>query len=144
MRLTGESARAKELYEEGEFILAKTDLTMAATPKQLYDRWQRAVKKGYKQKINIDEYWEGLIIGTAIDLKEKIKKTSSIDKRNRLVARWREDFDAYLLRSDCSLKIQQLLENKTSELKDIAKINYIAIEEIQSNRLQEKQNVFIR
>lgn len=130
MRLTGESARAKELFEEGEFILAKTDLTMAETPKQLYDRWQRAVKKGYKQKINIDEYWEGLIIGTAIDLKEKIKKTSSIDKRNRLVARWREDFDAYLLRSDCSLKIQQLLENKTSELKDIAKINYIAIEEI--------------
>lgn len=56
MRLTGESARAKELFEEGEFILAKTDLTMAATPKQLYDRWQRAVKKGYKQKINIDEY----------------------------------------------------------------------------------------
>lgn len=103
---------------------------MAATPKQLYDRWQRAVKKGYKQKINIDEYWEGLIIGTAIDLKEKIKKTSSIDKRNRLVARWREDFDAYLLKSDCSLKIQQLLENKTSELKDVAKINYIAIEEI--------------
>lgn len=48
MRLTGESARAKELFEEGEFILAKTDLTMAATPKQLYDRWQRAVKKGYK------------------------------------------------------------------------------------------------
>ena len=125
MRLTGESARAKELFEEGEFILAKTDLTMAATPKQLYDRWQRAVKKGYKQKINIDEYWEGLIIGTAIDLKERIKKTSSIDKRNRLVARWREDFDA-----DCSLKIQQLLENKTSELKDVAKINYIAIEEI--------------
>lgn len=120
----------KELFEEGEFILAKTDLTMAATPKQLYDRWQRAVKKGYKQKINIDEYWEGLIIGTAIDLKEKIKKTSSIDKRNRLVARWREDFDAYLLKSDCSLKIQQLLENKTSELKDVAKINYIAIEEI--------------
>lgn len=78
MRLTGESARAKELFEEGEFILAKTDLTMAATPKQLYDRWQRAVKKGYKQKINIDEYWEGLIIGTAIDLKERIKKTSSI------------------------------------------------------------------
>ena len=114
MRLTGESARAKELFEEGEFILAKTDLTMAATPKQLYDRWQRAVKKGYKQKINIDEYWEGLIIGTAIDLKERIKKTSSIDKRNRLVARWR----------------QQLLENKTSELKDVAKINYIAIEEI--------------
>ena len=71
MRLTGESARAKELFEEGEFILAKTDLTMAATPKQLYDRWQRAVKKGYKQKINIDEYWEGLIIGTAIDLKER-------------------------------------------------------------------------
>lgn len=103
---------------------------MAATPKQLYDRWQRAVKKGYKQKINIDEYWEGLIIGTAIDLKERIKKTSSIDKRNRLVARWREDFDAYLLKSDCSLKIQQLLENKTSELKDVAKINYIAIEEI--------------
>lgn len=130
MRLTGESARAKELFEEGEFILAKKDLTMAATPKQLYDRWQRAVKKGYKQKINIDEYWEGLIIGTAIDLKEKIKKTSSIDKRNRLVARWREDFDAYLLKSDCSLKIQQLLENKTSELKDVAKINYIAIEEI--------------
>ena len=130
MRLTGESARAKELFEEGEFILAKMDLTMAATPKQLYDRWQRAVKKGYKQKINIDEYWEGLIIGTAIDLKEKIKKTSSIDKRNRLVARWREDFDAYLLKSDCSLKIQQLLENKTSELKDVAKINYIAIEEI--------------
>ena len=94
------------------------------------DRWQRAVKKGYKQKINIDEYWEGLIIGTAIDLKERIKKTSSIDKRNRLVARWREDFDAYLLKSDCSLKIQQLLENKTSELKDVAKINYIAIEEI--------------
>ena len=130
MRLTGESARAKELFEEGEFILVKTDLTMAATPKQRYDRWQRAVKKGYKQKINIDEYWEGLIIGTAIDLKEKIKKTSSIDKRNRLVARWREDFDAYLLKSDCSLKIQQLLENKTSELKDVAKINYIAIEEI--------------
>ena len=130
MRLTGESARAKELFEEGEFILAKTDLTMAATPKQLYDRWQRAVKKGYKQKINIDEYWEGLIIGTAIDLKERIKKTSSIDKRNRLVARWREDFDAYLLKSDCSLKIQQLLENKTSELKDVAKINFIAIEEI--------------
>ena len=130
MRLTGESARAKELFEEGEFILAKTDLTRAATPKQLYDRWQRAVKKGYKQKINIDEYWEGLIIGTAIDLKERIKKTSSIDKRNRLVARWREDFDAYLLKSDCSLKIQQLLENKTSELKDVAKINYIAIEEI--------------
>lgn len=104
MRLTGESARAKELFEEGEFILAKTDLTMAATPKQLYDRWQRAVKKGYKQKINIDEYWEGLIIGTAIDLKERIKKTSSIDKRNRLVARWREDFDAYLLKSDCSFK----------------------------------------
>ncbi len=130
MRLTGESARAKELFEEGEFILAKTDLTMATTPKQLYDRWQRAVKKGYKQKINIDEYWEGLIIGTAIDLKEKIKKTSSIDKRNRLVARWRENFDAYLLKSDCSLKIQQLLENKTSELKDIAKINYIAIKEI--------------
>ena len=103
---------------------------MAATPKQLYDRLQRAVKKGYKQKINIDEYWEGLIIGTAIDLKERIKKTSSIDKRNRLVARWREDFDAYLLKSDCSLKIQQLLENKTSELKDVAKINYIAIEEI--------------
>ena len=103
---------------------------MATTPKQLYDRWQRAVKKGYKQKINIDEYWEGLIIGTAIDLKEKIKKTSSIDKRNRLVARWRENFDAYLLKSDCSLKIQQLLENKTSELKDIAKINYIAIKEI--------------
>lgn len=103
---------------------------MAATPKQLYDRWQRAVKKGYKQRINIDEYWEGLIIGTAIDLKERIKKTSSIDKRNRLVARWREDFDAYLLKSDCSLKIQQLLENKTSELKDVAKINYIAIEEI--------------
>lgn len=88
------------------------------------------MKKGYKQKINIDEYWEGLIIGTAIDLKERIKKTSSIDKRNRLVARWREDFDAYLLKSDCSLKIQQLLENKTSELKDVAKINYIAIEEI--------------
>ena len=29
-----------------------------------------------------------------------------------------------------SVKIQQLLENKTSELKDVAKINYIAIEEI--------------
>ena len=73
MRLTGESARAKELFEEGEFILAKTDLTMAATPKQLYDRWQRAVKKGYKQKINIDEYWEGLIIAILMPVKRELR-----------------------------------------------------------------------
>lgn len=60
MRLTGESARAKELYEEGEFILAKTDLTMAATPKQLYDRWQRAVKKATNKKLTLMSIGKGL------------------------------------------------------------------------------------
>lgn len=121
---------AKELLEEGEFILAKTNLAMATTPKQLYNQWQKAVKKGYGPKIDIDEYWKTLIIGTAIDLKEKIKKTSDQAKRNRLVTRWRDDVETYLLKCNCSLKIQQLLEIKTSELMDIAKINYISVKEV--------------
>ena len=125
MELVEKNAKVEELLKEGDFILVKADMAMATTPKQLCNQWQKAVKKGYGQKIDVDEYWETLIIGTAIDLREKIKKTSNTDRRTQLVRRWREDFDTCFLQFDVSLKIKQLLENKTSELKEMIKTNYI-------------------